>query len=474
MDLKKNELEYSKSNENGNYDDGAIKTNIEEINSQLERIGNYVTLKTFGYNGDSETDSTIFFEKAFEYLQSLGGGILNLDSGIYKCNIEIPSGISIRGNSSGGMAGARVQGTILKSYNHTLPIIRIGGNVRAIGVENITIEGRVDDTVTSEIGLLIDGATEIKFDNILLKYCKTNCIVRNNGTIPTFFIYFNNSSSIKASSYNMKIEQDGNAYGFVTAIFFNNFVSNNYFADKSSAKEGAVFYTQAEIFTSNTWLESNSDNFIVVDKSTNPFARIKASNTSIDGRSINSIVKCYGTSTIGIPDFIQGNISVDGKLSLDDMDKIVNIASRGEFLYRPRTSNAELGGVTFFVDINQVDIDPKQLPYMYVSNGKLIFNSVGAKSTGVGIVSSYTSPFSISASDGASRIWYKDNMLYCKNFGGAPTSSTDGNIIMSYQVNPPTSKTSSGKTGYVSADDTYVYICISDSNWIRIKKDSEW
>lgn len=44
----------------------------------------------------------------------------------------------------------------------------------------------------------------------------------------------------------------------------------------------------------------------------------------------------------------------------------------------------------------------------------------------------------------------------------------------SFTFDPPTSSTSRGVTGQSSFDDNYLYICVADDTWIRIKKDETW
>lgn len=75
-------------------------------------------VKDFGATGDGVTDVTSTFQMLLDSLDRLGGGTLFVPEGKYviRGNLEIPKGITIRGEWSKPVKGQPVRGTILMAY----------------------------------------------------------------------------------------------------------------------------------------------------------------------------------------------------------------------------------------------------------------------------------------------------------------------------------------------------------------------
>ncbi|MBJ6363179.1 RICIN domain-containing protein [Paenibacillus sp. GCM10012307] len=75
-------------------------------------------VKDFGATGDGVTDVTAIFQNLLDSLDRLGGGTLFVPEGKYviRGNLEIPKGITIRGEWNKPVKGQPIQGTILMAY----------------------------------------------------------------------------------------------------------------------------------------------------------------------------------------------------------------------------------------------------------------------------------------------------------------------------------------------------------------------
>ncbi|RXZ82005.1 carbohydrate-binding protein [Paenibacillaceae bacterium] len=75
-------------------------------------------VQDFGATGDGVTDVTATFQMLLDSLDRLGGGTLFVPEGKYviRGNLEIPKGITIRGEWSKPVKGQPIQGTILMAY----------------------------------------------------------------------------------------------------------------------------------------------------------------------------------------------------------------------------------------------------------------------------------------------------------------------------------------------------------------------
>lgn len=74
--------------------------------------------KDYGAKGDGSTDATAIFQQLLDSLGRLGGGTLFVPEGRYvvKGNLEVPKGVTIRGEWRKPVRGEPIQGTILLAY----------------------------------------------------------------------------------------------------------------------------------------------------------------------------------------------------------------------------------------------------------------------------------------------------------------------------------------------------------------------
>ncbi|RKP49988.1 carbohydrate-binding protein [Cohnella endophytica] len=101
------------------------------------------SVKDFGATGDGVTDVTAVFQELLDSLGRLGGGTLFVPEGKYviKGTLEIPKGVTLRGEWSKPVRGQPIQGTILMAYSgrgdeEATPFIRMvtSGAVRDLSI----------------------------------------------------------------------------------------------------------------------------------------------------------------------------------------------------------------------------------------------------------------------------------------------------------------------------------------------------
>lgn len=91
------------------------------VEPKYETIDTFVAAynaKDFGATGDGTTDVTAIFQRLLDSLGRLGGGTLFVPEGRYvvKGKLEVPKGVTIRGEWRKPVKGEPIQGTILMAY----------------------------------------------------------------------------------------------------------------------------------------------------------------------------------------------------------------------------------------------------------------------------------------------------------------------------------------------------------------------
>ena len=72
----------------------------DEVDEKIDKITTFVTPHMYGAKSDGITDDSSAFQNALNYLNNLGGGVLNIPTGRYYINsvIDVPSNVEIVGN----------------------------------------------------------------------------------------------------------------------------------------------------------------------------------------------------------------------------------------------------------------------------------------------------------------------------------------------------------------------------------------
>ena len=322
-------------------------------------------------------------QAALNSLATVGGEVF-LPNGIYKCNLSIPEGVTIVGESAANLFTTDPKGSVLIANNTSLPIVKINNGstpIHGAGLRNICINAGGAQT-----GLYIAGASYINVDKCsIINAADTNIIIECLANNPTYFVSLRSVTTYNASNYNFKVLENLALGGtFTSSIFCENFVS---YTQPGKTTAGRIAYIQAQVVASGYWEDQGAD-IIVIDRSSATVPQgLNGTGLIIDGKTGQNVVKVIPTGNglyNRLNNYIWGNVSVDGNI------------------YNSVTSQQITGPV------GSIQAD---------------YSSSGITKT------TYTDPIIIGSATGFSYRWYDNTAKALRQKATFPSSVYDGNVV---------------------------------------------
>lgn len=132
--------------------------NLALPGSPFVEVRKHYFAKDFGATGLGSADDSAAIQAGIDYVSGLGGGILYVEAGTFKCNVVLKSGVTISGSGSS---------TIFRP-NVDQPVFRSAANVVLLrsGIECLTIWGNTAHTTSGYgvyLGPSVPGTTVVDF-----------------------------------------------------------------------------------------------------------------------------------------------------------------------------------------------------------------------------------------------------------------------------------------------------------------------
>lgn len=315
-----------------------------------------VNVKWFGAKGDGATNDSDAFQDAIDYVDSLGGGQIDVpfESGeTYKANIVIADRRGVHLHGTGWTKQSYASGSTeitrcIKPYDVTLPVIRIGDDS---GTSSLTLtSGTMLSNLTlcgtgasrGQIGLkIIGGAYRCVYDNIsILGFTLKGIYVVVASTKFAYYQFFTGLSVICADAGAACIYLDGSGNGAggstnVTSFFFDKVT----IATGTDATCRGIVVKSAQATFSDTYVQlSNSRHDIgleLIQVGTEAAPNVTGNNLIIDGvgrfednngspiyRGIPTVFMNIPAVTVAgqkpISNYLRGSFTIDGLIRLSD------------------------------------------------------------------------------------------------------------------------------------------------------------
>lgn len=186
---------WERKSGNVNSNGGAYAGTLIRVNSVTywERKENEMNIAYFGGKVDGTTDDSQSFTNALDYLNSKGGGVLNIPKGICRANILINySNIIIRGQ---GGAAELFQTRIIPT-DITKPTIQVSNGTqfnKFCRIENLAISGSLTNGQNGVSALKLGGGTYyFTINNVQLVDGEKTLHIEPSGGFPVSVCFFNN------------------------------------------------------------------------------------------------------------------------------------------------------------------------------------------------------------------------------------------------------------------------------------------